>query len=432
MLAAHGGVHSFDVVYTDDQGEELSIRSEPDYREALRFCEQEAGTWRISLELSHRAPPLSCPSLPPGLEENAELVVQVTLEGGGTVDLAASRGAAFATLFGRWEHPIVTYVDEDGDLITVGSEVEWQEALRCAEQGGVVRVNVSLGLSGPLPAPACEPAAAGVPGTGALVINVRGTAGERMIRTTTDAPFEEVAALAGAATLEYVDDDGDTITCCSALEWREAVRFATHNSHGDLQLDVTAGKSLAGAEAPVTRETENACDSVPMTDEVLGEAMHGWLLARARTSTRGTPPPPSPLAYALKLAEPQEWDESARKLTLGGAVGPAAAVGRGPELFVTESCWGTISSVPPPAAAEASRRAKVTGSVLLQVAHGTVVLRQVDLRDLSASKVRASRGIDGAVVRCAASSSAGTLSVKINEDGVRLERGEELLIQYAA
>ena len=423
-------MHSFDVVYTDDQGEELSIRSEPDYREALRFCEQEGGTWRISLELAHRAPPLSCPSLPPSPEGAAELVVQVTLEGGGTVDLAASRGAAFATLFGRWEHPIVTYVDEDGDLITVGSEVEWQEALRCAEQGGVVRVNVSLGLSRPLPAPACEPAEAGAPGTGALVINVQGTAGERMIRTTTDAPFEEIAALAGAATLEYVDDDGDTITCGSDVEWREAVRFATHNPHGDLQLDVAAGKRLAPADPPVTREPENAYGSVPMTDEVLGAAMHGWLLARARTSSRGTPPPLSPLAYALKLAEAQEWDDSAQKLTLGSQ--GAAAVGRGPEIFVTESCWGTISFVAPPSPAEGSRRAKATGSVLLQVAHGTIVLRQLDLRDLSASKVRASRGIDGAVVRCAASSSAGTLSVKINEDGVRLERGEELLIQYAA
>jgi hypothetical protein len=126
--------------------------------------------------------------------------------------------------------------------------------------------------------------------------------------------------------------------------------------------------------------------------------------------------------------ESQEWDADAQKLTLGGSVAPAAAVGRGPELFVTESCWGTMSFLPPPAE---SNRAKVTGSVLLQVAHGTVALRQVELRNLSASKVRASRGSDGDVVRCTASSSGGTLSVKINEDGVRLERGEELLIQYA-
>ena len=60
-----------------------------------------------------------------------------------------------------------------------------------------------------------------------------------------------------------------------------------------------------------------------------------------------------------------------------------------------------------------------------------MVLRQVDLRGLAASKVRASRGKDGDVVRCTASSSGGTLSVKISEDSVRLDRGEELLIQYA-
>eukprot|EP01043_Picozoa_sp_COSAG02_P002446 COSAG02_NODE_56_length_43700_cov_33.650765_17_plen_465_part_00 len=447
VLAAHGGVESLDVVYTDDRGDELCIRSEAEYREALQFSEQEGGTWRISLELSPNlstdATSLqsvgcgaeSAPVAEPGLivqatvdggatvdialeRDEAEsapvaepgLIVQATVNGGATVDIALERDeagneASFAKLCNRWENPCVTYVDEEGDVITVGSEMEWREALRCAAQDGVMRVNVALGS---LPAPALEqPAPAAAPGSATLVVNVQGTSGERMIRTTADAPSEEVAALAGAAALENL------------------------NSHGDLQLDVAIGKRLAGSQNvqaadPVAATPERAGDSAPMPDEMIGEALHGWLLARARSTT----PSPSPLAFALHLVESQEWDGEAQKLTLlSGSVAPAAAVGRGPEVFVTESCWGTMSVLGPPA--ETNARAKVTGSVLLQIAHGTIALRQVDLRNLSASKVRASRGSDGDVVRCAASSSGGTLSVKINEDGVRLDRGEELLIQYA-
>ena len=74
MLAAHGGVESLDVVYTDDRGEELCIRSEAEYREALQFSEQEGGTWRISLELSPNlssgaARPAYAPSKPASVQQ---------------------------------------------------------------------------------------------------------------------------------------------------------------------------------------------------------------------------------------------------------------------------------------------------------------------------------------------------------------------------
>lgn len=464
MLAAHGGFHALDVVYADDRGDEMPIRSEAEYREALLYCEQEGGTWRISLELTQVEPvqdaqptcaprsPLRAISRPEpepeaatletgsaplpvvaaGTVHEPELIIQATVDGSDTVEIAALRDkTSFATLFDRWGKPRVTYVDEEGDVITVLSENEWLEALRCGTQGGVMRINVA---TAPLPAPALELADAG-PGSGTLVIRARGMAGERVVHTTMGAQFEEVAALIGTSELEYVDDDGDTITCSSALEWREAIRFAAHNSHGQLQLDVAVRTGLTHADQvntcnSSTEKRVDACNSGPMPDEVLGSALHGWLLARARTISTGTPAPPSPLAFALKLAESQDWDGQVQKLTLDGSAAVDLAVCSAPELFVTETCWGTISFLRPPV--DAGRCTKVSGSALLQVAHGTLVLRQINFCHLSASKVRTSRGSTGQVVCCSASSSGGTLSVKINGEGVELERGEELLIQYAA
>jgi hypothetical protein len=474
VLSAHGGFDALTVIYTDDEGDEISIGSEAEYREALRFCEQEGGTWRISLELTHAgssspqvlSPRISSPrvaSPPPqllspepepepaapqvevacaGAAPCSDLVIRATVDGGDTVDVAVPRAeATFAAVFGRWGQPRVTYVDEEGDVITVGSEAEWAEALRCGtRENGVMRVDVALA-----PVPTAPAVAVADGHSGVLLVNVRSQSGRHVVRTTTQAPFAEVAELVGTAVLEYIDDDGDTITCSSAPEWGEALRFATRNSEGELQLDVTVDAPGPGgaAQEPNAADLEGVRNDgrQSMTDEeALGEALHGWLLARQQSCNDGRPPPPSPLAPALKLAEAQEWDSAAQKLTLdtpsaaGGSAGASASAGLPAiaELFVTESCWGTISHLPPPT--EPSHRTKVTGSALLQVAHGTLVVRQIALRGLGAKKVRASRGKDGAVVRCAASSSSGTLSVKIEgeEEGVRLERGEEFLIQFAA
>ena len=105
------------VVWLDDEGDEITSSSSAEWLEALSFAQPVGGTHRtLGVRVVRAAPAAHARSAPPPYE--------------------CTRMASPPRDFSAIGCSAIMYVDEDGDEIVCSSQIEYEEALRCADADG--------------------------------------------------------------------------------------------------------------------------------------------------------------------------------------------------------------------------------------------------------------------------------------------------------
>jgi hypothetical protein len=131
----------------------IVMGSDLEFKEALHFCGPDG-----SLAVTCTVREVYVPFVPQAVPSAAECVsggdydgdfvtLRVSVGGNASADVRCVVGASFAEAFGQFgdlAHMDVTYVDDEGDVIVMGSDLEFEEALHFCGPDGSLAVTCTV------------------------------------------------------------------------------------------------------------------------------------------------------------------------------------------------------------------------------------------------------------------------------------------------